>query len=102
MPCEIMGMCMREIEDEDSLDQMSPRLIEGERCTEYYSIINDRIVSPYIYIYIYMYGQKRNSIIYASTCIVCSSVEYVYKNLFEMKRIKWKHKIKKNRVENTK
>jgi hypothetical protein len=49
-----------------------------------------------------MYGQKRNSIIYASTCIVCSSVEYVYKNLFEMKRIKWKHKIKKNRVENIK
>jgi hypothetical protein len=56
-----MGMCMREIEDEDSLDQISPRLIEGERCTEYYSIINDRIVSPYIYIYIYIERERESA-----------------------------------------
>ena len=53
---------------------------------------------------------RENYIIYASTCTVCSSVEYVlYENLFEMKKnwmenTKWKgkHKMKNNWMENTK
>ena len=36
-----------------------------------------------------MLDRKRNHIIYASMCTICSSVEYVYENLFEMKK-NWK------------
>ena len=43
-----------------------------------------------------MYARKRNYIIYASTCTVCSSVEYVYENLFENeKELNGKHKMKR-------
>ena len=33
-----------------------------------------------------MLDRKRNYILYASMCTICSSVEYVYENLFEMKK----------------
>ena len=36
-----------------------------------------------------MLNRKRNYIIYASMCIICSNVEYVYEKLFEMKK-NWK------------
>ena len=43
-----------------------------------------------------MYARKRNYIIYASTCTICSSVEYVYENLFENeKELNGKHKMKR-------
>jgi hypothetical protein len=54
-----------------------------------------------------MYACKINYIIYASTCTIYSSIEYVYENLFEIKKnwntnekkLNGKHKMK---MENTK
>jgi hypothetical protein len=33
-----------------------------------------------------MLDREKKYIIYASTCIVCSRVDYVYENLFEIKK----------------
>jgi hypothetical protein len=48
----------------------------------------------HIYIYIYIYTHQHVMCMHA-----CSSVKYVYGNLFE---IKMKHHLKKNELENTK
>jgi hypothetical protein len=43
-----------------------------------------------------MLNRKRNFIIYASTPAICSSVEYLNENLFEVKKIGTQNKNKLN------